>query len=116
MNLAKPFGLTLQSGGINGDELVGERIELAANCGGISDPESLLATWNLQHRKQDRVCHLSGGLYRRLAVLRTHARIWVGKSNLHSMNPRRSRRKFRPNFGRTHLLTRTRELILNRRT
>tara|TARA_Y100000589_G_scaffold326439_1_gene366202 strand:- start:2109 stop:3386 length:1278 start_codon:yes stop_codon:yes gene_type:complete len=69
VNLAKPFGLTLQSGGINGDELVGERIELAANCGGISDSESLLAEWNLQHRRQDRVCHLSGGLYRRLAVL-----------------------------------------------
>ncbi len=69
VNLAKPFGLTLQSGGINGDELVGERIELAANCGGISDSESLLTEWNLQHRRQDRVCHLSGGLYRRLAVL-----------------------------------------------
>ena len=69
VNLAKPFGLTLQSGGINGDELVGERIELAANCVGISDPESLLTAWNLQHRRQDRVCHLSGGLYRRLAVL-----------------------------------------------
>lgn len=69
VNLAKPFGLTLQSGGINGDERVGERIELAANCGGVSEPESLLTAWNLQHRKQDRVCHLSGGLYRRLAVL-----------------------------------------------
>ena len=62
VNLAKPFGLTLQSGGINGDELVGERIELAANCVGVSDPESLLTAWNLQHRRQDRVCHLSGGL------------------------------------------------------
>ena len=69
VKLSRPFGLTLQSGGFNGDELVGERLELASNCGGVADAEPLLKAWNLQHRGQDKVCHLSGGLYRRLAVL-----------------------------------------------
>ena len=67
--LAKPFGLTLQSGGMNGDETVEERIGYASKCGGVTDAEDLLAEWNLQHRLKDRICHLSGGLYRRLAVL-----------------------------------------------
>ena len=69
VKLSKPFGLTLQSGGFNGDEIVGERLEIASNCGGVVDAEPLLTAWNLQHRGQDKVCHLSGGLYRRLAVL-----------------------------------------------
>ena len=69
VNIVQPFGLTLQSGGINGDEIVRERLTMAANCAGVNDSEDLLPEWNLQHRSQDLVCHLSGGLYRRLAVL-----------------------------------------------
>ena len=69
VNIVQPFGLTLQSGGINGDEIVRERLTMAANCAGVTDSEDLLPEWNLQHRSQDLVCHLSGGLYRRLAVL-----------------------------------------------
>ena len=69
VNIVQPFGLTLQSGGINGDEIVRERLTMAANCAGVTDSENLLSEWNLQHRSQDLVCHLSGGLYRRLAVL-----------------------------------------------
>ena len=69
VKLETPFGLTLQSGGINGDELVDERLQYSASCGGIADANSLLAAWNLEHRSHDKVCHLSGGFYRRLAVL-----------------------------------------------
>ena len=69
VNVVQPFGLTLQSGGINGDEIVRERLTMAANCAGVTESEDLLSEWNLQHRSQDLVCHLSGGLYRRLAVL-----------------------------------------------
>ena len=69
VNIVQPFGLTLQSGGINGDEIVSERLSIAANCAGVTESEDLLSEWNLQHRSQDLVCHLSGGLYRRLAVL-----------------------------------------------
>ena len=69
VNIVQPFGLTLQSGGINGDEIVRKRLTMAANCAGVTDSEDLLPEWNLQHRSQDLVCHLSGGLYRRLAVL-----------------------------------------------
>ena len=69
VDIVQPFGLTLQSGGINGDEVVGERLTMTANCAGVADSEDLLSEWSLQHRSQDLVCHLSGGLYRRLAVL-----------------------------------------------
>ena len=31
VNIVQPFGLTLQSGGINGDEIVRERLTMAAN-------------------------------------------------------------------------------------
>ena len=69
VDIVQPFGLTLQSGGINGDEVVGERLTMTANCAGVADSEYLLSEWSLQHRSQNLVCHLSGGLYRRLAVL-----------------------------------------------
>ena len=68
--LARPFGLTLQSGGFNGDELVSERLNHAAQACGIGgETSNLLKHWNLDHRSQDRIGHLSGGLARRLAVL-----------------------------------------------
>jgi len=69
VSIQRPFGITLQSGGINGDELVSERLEYAAMASGVSNPKELLQHWNLEHRSHDRIGQLSGGLYRRLAVL-----------------------------------------------
>ena len=68
--LTRPFGLTLQSGGFNGDELVIERLNHAAQASGVTGEMShLLKHWNLDHRSHDRIGHLSGGMSRRLAVL-----------------------------------------------
>ena len=70
MMLTRPFGLTLQSGGFNGDELVNERLNHAAQASGVTgDMSHLLKHWNLDHRSHDRIGHLSGGMFRRLAVL-----------------------------------------------
>ena len=70
VTLARPFGLTLQSGGFNGDELVNERVNHAAHASGVTGNTSgLLKHWNLNHRSHDRIGHLSGGMSRRLAVL-----------------------------------------------
>ena len=69
VTIERPFGIALQSGGLNGDELVGERIGYAAQAAGIWGTDGLLKHWNLEHRSQDRIGQLSGGLYRRLAVL-----------------------------------------------
>jgi len=70
MMLTRPFGLTLQSGGFNGDELVNERLNHAAQASGVTgDMSHLLKHWNLDHRSHDRIGHLSGGMSRRLAVL-----------------------------------------------
>ena len=69
VTIERPFGLTLQSGGINGDELVGERLEYAAQASGVNATDGLLNHWNLEHRKHDKIGQLSGGLYRRMAVL-----------------------------------------------
>ena len=69
VSIERPFGLTLQSGGINGDELVYERINYAAQASGVTDAIGLLKHWKLEHRSHDRIGHLSGGLCRRLAVL-----------------------------------------------
>ena len=70
VRLTRPFGLTLQSGGFNGDELVNERLNHAAQASGVTgDTSRLLKHWNLNHRSHDRIGHLSGGMSRRLAVL-----------------------------------------------
>ena len=69
IQVERPFGLTLQSGGINGDELVSERANYASDVAGVEYNSEVLLHWGLEHRKNDRVGHLSGGLYRRLAVL-----------------------------------------------
>ena len=42
VTLARPFGLTLQSGGFNGDELVSERLDYAAQASGIAGDTSEL--------------------------------------------------------------------------
>ena len=69
VTLVRPFGLTLQSGGFNGDELVSERVNHAAAATGVRGNTNLLKHWNLNHRSHDRIGHLSGGMSRRLAVL-----------------------------------------------
>jgi len=68
IELKRPFGLTLQSGGFNGDEMVNERLEFAAQVTGVME-QNVLHHWNLSHRGQDRIGHLSGGLHRRLSVI-----------------------------------------------
>jgi len=72
-NPPPPMGLTLQKGGICGDETVSERLATSLSVAGISSREEqvldLLGHWGLRHRSKDRVSHLSGGLRRRLSIL-----------------------------------------------
>jgi len=72
-NPPPPMGLTLQKGGICGDETVSERLLVSLSVSGISSEDEqildLLDQWGLRHRSQDRVSHLSGGLRRRLSIL-----------------------------------------------
>ena len=68
-----PFGLTLQSDGICGEEKVRERLEIALKVSGLNLNQDEIITaldeWGLSHRSEDRVSQLSAGLRRRLAVL-----------------------------------------------
>lgn len=68
-----PFGLTLQSDGICGEEKVRERLETALKVSGLDFAQKelieALDEWGLSHRSEDRVSQLSSGLRRRLAVL-----------------------------------------------
>ncbi|SVD86178.1 uncharacterized protein METZ01_LOCUS439032, partial [marine metagenome] len=72
-DLQTPFGITLQTNAICGDETVIERLVLATKLAGFKPDESImmnqLSLWNLEHRANDRVFKLSGGMKRRLAVL-----------------------------------------------
>ena len=72
-NPPPPMGLTLQKGGICGDETVSERLGVSLSVAGILPQEEqlleLLGDWGLRHRSNDRVAHLSGGLSRRLSIL-----------------------------------------------
>ncbi len=72
-NQPPPMGLTLQKGGISGDETVSERISVSLSVAGIRHDKSqiteLLTLWGLEHRANDRFAHLSGGLKRRVAIL-----------------------------------------------
>ena len=72
-NPPPPMGLTLQRGGICGDETVSERLSVSLSVAGISPEEckilELLEHWGLEHRSHDRVSNLSGGLRRRLSIL-----------------------------------------------
>jgi ABC-2 type transport system ATP-binding protein len=69
IEVRRPFGLTFQSGGMHGDELVSERLGFCAETAGVSGAKDLLSRWNLEHRREDRIGHLSGGMRRRLAVI-----------------------------------------------
>ena len=68
-----PFGLTLQSDGVCGEEKVTERVITALNVAGIDcsqmEAERILEEWGMSHRGEDRVSQLSAGLRRRLAVI-----------------------------------------------
>ena len=67
------MGLTLQKGGVCGDETVMERISVSLSVAGIEHNDDqimgLLSLWGLEHRANDRLAHLSGGLSRRVAIL-----------------------------------------------
>ena len=67
------FGLCLQTEGMAGDETVFERIRGACRVAGRADNsqalQQILSDWGLLHRAEDRICKLSGGLRRRVAVL-----------------------------------------------
>ena len=72
--IALPFGLTLQKDSTSGDELVGERIQLAIDmAGGRNSDADIMKNearkWGLSHRLNDRVAWLSGGMARRVSVL-----------------------------------------------
>ena len=65
------FGLTLQQNGINGDELVNERITcsmMVAN-GNPDDMDRILEHWSMKHRRADQISHLSFGMKRRISVI-----------------------------------------------
>ncbi len=65
------FGLTLQQNGINGDELVNERLKFAMMVGN-GDPnkiDSVLTHWGMSHRKSDQIAHLSFGMKRKIAIM-----------------------------------------------
>ena len=70
MNPAHPFGLTLQSNGMIGSETVEHHLTMVAQLSGANiDLSTLLESYGLQHRLRDRMCHLSGGQARKVAVL-----------------------------------------------
>ena len=72
-NQPPPMGLTLQKGGVSGDETVMERISVSLSVAGIEHSDDqimqLLSIWGLKHRASDRLAYLSGGLRRRVAIL-----------------------------------------------
>ena len=65
------FGLTLQQNGINGDELVNERMisSMMVSNGDPIDMDGILEHWNILHRKSDLIAHLSFGMKRKIAVI-----------------------------------------------
>ncbi|MEE3082719.1 MAG: ATP-binding cassette domain-containing protein [Candidatus Thermoplasmatota archaeon] len=71
ITISKPFGLTLQGGGIHGDEIVHERMRIAANISGADsqDAVQLLDQWNLAHRSADRIGQLSDGMGQRISTI-----------------------------------------------
>ncbi len=71
IKITKPFGLTLQGGGIHGDEIVEERVRIAAGVSGANstDAVELLGQWNLAHRSADRIGQLSDGMGQRISTI-----------------------------------------------
>ena len=70
-SLAKqPFGLTLQSNGLLGDETVENHLSTVCSLSGMkTDLLPILDAYGLAHRRYDRIGQLSGGQARKVAVL-----------------------------------------------
>lgn len=70
-NLAKhPFGLTLQSNGLLGDETVEDHLSTVCALSEMKvDILPMLESYGLAHRRHDRIGQLSGGQARKVAVL-----------------------------------------------
>ena len=68
-----PFGLTLQSDGVCGEEKVMEILVTSLKVSGMDcsqiEAKKILEEWGMSHRAEDRVSQLSAGLRRRLAVI-----------------------------------------------
>jgi len=70
INPPHSFGLTLQSNGMIGSETVEHHLTMVAQLSGVNiDLRSLLESYGLLHRMSDRMCFLSGGQARKVAVL-----------------------------------------------
>ena len=66
----QPFGLTLQSNGIIGDETVEDHLLTVCELSGLTaDLTEVLSSYGLEHRRHDRIAHLSGGQRRKVAVI-----------------------------------------------
>ena len=70
-NVAKyPFGLTLQSNGLLGDETVEDHLSTVCALSEMkADILPMLESYGLAHRRHDRIGQLSGGQARKVAVL-----------------------------------------------
>ena len=70
-NVAKhPFGLTLQSNGLLGDETVEDHLSTVCALSEMkTDILPMLESYGLAHRRHDRIGQLSGGQARKVAVL-----------------------------------------------
>jgi ABC-type lipoprotein export system ATPase subunit len=70
-SLAKqPFGLTLQSNGLLGDETVENHLSTVCSLSGMkTELFPILDAYGLAHRRYDRIGQLSGGQARKVAVL-----------------------------------------------
>ena len=66
----KPFGLTLQSNGLIGDETVENHLLTVCALSHMkADITPILESFGLAHRKHDRIGQLSGGQARKVAVI-----------------------------------------------
>lgn len=76
------FGLTLQQNGINGDELVNERMRysMMVSNGDPKDMDKLLEHWNILHRRADLIAHLSFGMKRKISVIQGLMPAYCSKS------------------------------------
>ena len=67
---SQPFGLTLQSNGMIGDETVEDHLQTVCALSDMTaDLTGILSSYGLEHRRHDRIAHLSGGQKRKVAVL-----------------------------------------------
>jgi len=65
-----PFGLTLQSNGIVPSQTIQQHVNTVCSISGRScDTKSILESYNISNRRNDRISHLSGGQQRKVAVI-----------------------------------------------